>query len=316
MRRTNLTRSLAIAVLAVSGVGLLAPVALAQQAGATARRAPSIDATKRENLMKMMRPVTIEFREQRLEDVITFIAELTGADLEPLWMDDRNSEGLDKDQPVSLRANRVTALKLLEMVLDQAAGPASFYSGGNTWQVTEWGAIQCGPKERLAMRRRVEVYPIDDMLFIIPDYDEAPEIDLQSVLQGGGGGGGGGQSPFRDAQQEREEMRPRSERAEEIIDILTALVEPEQWTTGGGASTMRYFQGGIIVSAPDFVHRQLNGYPWWPASAHSASMVQGRRYVGLTVDTQLADFAEFVNVPVTAVTGGGAGSPPPPGGGG
>ena len=316
MRRANFTRSLALAVLAVAGVGLVAPVAFAQQAGATARRAPSIDATKRENMMKMMRPVTIQFRDQRLEDVITFITELTGADLEPLWMDDRNPEGLDKDQPITLRANRVTALKLLEMVLEQAAGPASFYSGGNTWQVTEWGAIQCGPKERLAMRRRVEVYPIDDMLFIIPDYDEAPEIDLQSVLQGGGGGGGGGQSPFRDTQQDRQDTRPRAERAEEIIDILTALVEPEQWTTGGGTSTMRYFQGGIIVSAPDFVHRQLNGYPWWPASAHSVSTVQGRRYVGLTVDTQLADFAEFVNVPVRAVTGGGAGSPPPPGGGG
>jgi len=316
MRRTDLTRSLAIAVLAVSGVGLLAPVALAQQAGGSTRRAPGVDAAKRENLMKMMRPVTIEFRDQRLEDVITFITELTGADIEPFWMDDRNAEGLDKDQPIALRANKVTALKLLEMVLDQAAGPASFYSGGNTWQMTEWGAIQCGPKERLAMRRRVEVYPIDDLLFIIPDYDEAPEIDLQSVLQGGQGGGGGGRSPFRDAQQEREETRPRSERAEEIIDILTALVEPEQWTTGGGTSTMRYFQGGIIVSAPDFVHRQLNGYPWWPASAHAVSMVQGRRYVGLTVDTQLADFAEFVNVPVRAVTGGGTPPPPRPDGGG
>ena len=315
MRCTNVTRSLAVAVLAVSGIGLAAPVIHAQQAGASAQRATGVDAAKRENLMKMMRPVTVEFREQRLEDVITFIAELTGADVEPLWMDDRNAEGLDKDQPIALRANRVTALKLLEMVLDKAAGPASLYSGGNTWQMTEWGAIQCGPKERLAMRRRVEVYPIDDLLFLFPDYDEAPEIDLQSVLQGGRGGGGG-QSPFRDTQQEREEMRPRSERAEEIIDILTTLVEPEQWTTGGGTSTIRYFQGGIIVSAPDFVHRQLNGYPWWPASAQSASIVQGRRYVGLTVDTQLADFAEFVNVPVRAVTGGGAGSPPPPGGGG
>lgn len=295
MRPVTRARSIAIAVLALAGVACVAPVALGQQAGATARRTPGVEAAKRENMMKMMRPVTIQFREQRLEDVITFITELTGADIEPLWMDDRNAEGLDKDQPVSLRANRVTALKLLEMALDQAAGPASFYSGGNTWQVTEWGAIECGPKERLAMRRRVEVYPIDDLLFIIPDYDEAPEIDLQSVLQSGRGGGGGGQSPFRDAQQEREELRPRSERAEEIIDILTALVEPEQWTTGGGTSTMRYFQGGIIVSAPDFVHRQLNGYPWWPASAHSVSMVQGRRYVGLTVDTQLADFAEFVN---------------------
>ncbi len=316
MRPVTRARSIAIAVLALAGVACVAPVALGQQAGATARRTPGVEAAKRENMMKMMRPVTIQFREQRLEDVITFITELTGADIEPLWMDDRNAEGLDKDQPVSLRANRVTALKLLEMALDQAAGPASFYSGGNTWQVTEWGAIECGSKERLAMRRRVEVYPIDDLLFIIPDYDEAPEIDLQSVLQSGRGGGGGGQSPFRDAQQEREELRPRSERAEEIIDILTALVEPEQWTTGGGTSTMRYFQGGIIVSAPDFVHRQLNGYPWWPASAHSVSMVQGRRYVGLTVDTQLADFAEFVNVPVRAVTGGSAGSPPPPGGGG
>ena len=295
------------------GLGGLAAAGVPGASGAVIRAVgvDLQDQTKRENLAKMMRQVNdVAFQDQRLEDVLTFIGEITTAEIEPLWLDDTNTTGLDKERLITLKApSKVSALKLLEMVLEKAQDDASLIGGGNGWQMTDWGSIECGPKERLASHMRMEIYPIDDMLFEIPDYPEAPEIDLQSVLQSSQGGSGG-QSPFQDNQDDEQDRRPKEERANDIADLIQQFVEPEQWLSGGGEATIRYFQGSLIVRAPDFVHRQIAGYPWWPASQTSAQVVNGRRYVSIGVDTGIATVDDLVNQPVTGVVGGGPGGGP------
>lgn len=311
---TNRTGALLAAMAALLAAG--AAPAGAQPADAVRAQsvAPSPTALKRENLTKMMRQIPdVNFSDHRLEDVLTFIAEITGADIEPLWIDDKSTEGLDKDTLINLSAKRISALRLLEMVLDKAGDAGGGFSSGNTWQMTDWGSIECGPKEALAKHQRLEVYGIDDLLWQIPDYEEAPTIDLQSVLQSSQGGGGG-QSPFQNDQQNQKlDRRPKDERAQDVIDIIEALVEPESWLSGGGTASIRYFQGTLLVKAPDYVHRQLGGYPWWPASQTTASVVNGRRYVSIGVDTGISTIDDVVNQPVTATVGGGRGTP---GGGG
>lgn len=39
---------------------------------------------QRDTILRLSRPITVDLRDQRLEDVLTFIAELTEADLTPL----------------------------------------------------------------------------------------------------------------------------------------------------------------------------------------------------------------------------------------
>ena len=320
--RSNPSTSAAVMVAIAAGFAfaLVAPASAQATATPAAARAPSESQLKRDTLNKMMRPVPdVDFQEHRLEDVINFITEITGADIEPLWIDDQSVDGLDKDALITLTAKRVSALRLLEMVLEKAADDTGLYAGGSTWQMTDWGSIECGPKERLAKHQRLEVYSIDDLLWQIPDYDEAPEIDLQSVLQSSQGGGGR-QSPFQNTNQQQDlDRRPKSERAQDVIDIIEALVEPESWLSGGGSASIRYFQGSLLVRAPDYVHRQVGGYPWWPAAQTSVSMEGGRRYVSIGVDTGISTVDGFANQPVTATTGnavgGGPGAPRPgPGG--
>lgn len=280
---------------------------------------------QRDTLVRMMRPVSnVDFADQRLEDVMKFIATISGADLEIMWGGDASGkEGLDKEQQISLKFVRGTALQLLERVLDKTQPETG--TNGHTWQMTESGAMQVGPKPRLNAYRRVVVYSITDLIQDIPDWPNAPEFDLQSVLQNTGQGGGGGQSPFRDNQQQRQDRRPFAERADELRKILTNLVESEQWTDNGGeSSTIQYFQGSFIVNAPDYVHRGLDGYPYWPATATKMTTQSGRRYVSLGVDTAISKLRGFENQPITGVVsgvpsggGGGSGRPPtePPGGG-
>ncbi|MBK7405715.1 MAG: hypothetical protein IPJ41_14130 [Phycisphaerales bacterium] len=291
------------------------PSAASAQLDPSAAVAPSPTRIKRDNLSKMMREMPeVNFEDQRLEDVLQYIKEVTGADLEAVWADDKTPEGLDKDATITLTAKRVSALRLLEMVLEKAAADQGNYSGGNGWQMTDWGSIECGPKELLARRTRLEVYPIQDMLWEIPNYTESPKIDLQSVLQSSQGGGGG-QSPFTQQNQQDVPRRSTEERAQDIIDIIEQLVEPESWLTGGGTATIRYFQGNLLVKGPDYLHRELGGYPWWPSAQTSYGVVNGRRYVSLGVETGISTVDGLVNQPVTGVVGGGPGGPPPGGGG-
>jgi hypothetical protein len=268
---------------------------------------------QRDTLMRMMRPVSIEFKEHRLEDVIRFLGEVTQADMEVFWLDDRNSSGLDKDTPITLRFDRGTALDLLEKVLDKARTDS--IGQGSSWQLDSSGTLQIGPKDRLNRFKTVKLYSIADLLIEIPDYVDAPEFDLQSVLQDQGGQGGGGQSPFRDAQQQAPDRKPLEDRVREIQDIIVSLVETEQWVDNGGdGASIRFFQGSFLVNAPDYIHRQIDGYPYWPAADTRVATVNGRRYVSLGVNTAANKVRGFRNVDVPGIAGGGSITPNAPGG--
>ncbi len=264
---------------------------------------PAATVLKRQTLARLMQRVTVDLQEQRLEDVVQFIETVTQTDLEPLWLDDRSGIGLDPDALITVSVKEVTALTLLERVLEKADAATGF--DGSTWQFTKTGAFEFGPKERLNKRTHLVIYDITDMLTEVPNYDNAPDFDLNTIFQQGGqtGGGGGGASPFGGGQQDvdRETME---EKAQEVIDLIVTVVEPEQWLDNGGeAASVRYFRGSLIVRAPDYVHRQLVGYPWWPARFQRTKVVEGRRYVTLNADTAIGtvDFDETVRA--FAVTG-------------
>lgn len=309
MRRTA---SIILCMSLAAGLASIpAPTASAQQVDVSEVQA------KRENAAKLLRPVTITLDDQRLEDVMSFVQELTGAEIEVMWVSDRQPDGLDRETRISTSVKNATALKLIERVLERAQ--IDTFGGGNSWQFSDTGALQIGPKERLNRYRRVEIYDINDLLLEVPTYDQAPEFDLSQVLQqAGGGGGGGGQSPFQNEQDDNVDRVPRAERALEVQELITELVEPEQWIDNGGdAATIRYWQGSLIVNAPDYVHRQIIGYSWWPRSARTSSAagktVQ-RRYVTIGGSFEHATVDGFAEIPVTGIVGGG--TPPPPGGGG
>jgi hypothetical protein len=286
----------------------------APAAGSTTVRTGS---PQRDTLTRLMRRISVDFNEKRLEDIVSFIKDFANADIEALWVDDRNPEGLDKEKVISVKVDNVTVLALIEKVLERAAPDAG---GEATWQMTETGTFQMGPRERLNKHKRVQIYDINDLLMDVPDYRDVPQIDLQQALQASQGGGGGGQSPFRD-QQQQEDQDERNRRKQELTDELTTLirdlVEPEQWVENGGSGgSIKNFRGSLIINAPDYMHRGINGYRYWPASKTIAMKdQQGRRYVTLGVDTGISTVDGFGQQPVTAVVGGQPVSSNPGGGG-
>lgn len=241
------------------------PDALPANAGASLAAVNS----PRHTMVRLQKQVTIEFADARLDAVVHWLAEATGARLEPIWKSDKNG-GLDRDLTISLSADGLSAQDVLKKLVQRL----SIETGDDTsWQLTADGAVQIGAKQRLNRFKRVEVYDIADLLLSMPINDRVPEIDLQAALQGGGGGkggrGGGGGTPIHETRQNpnRDESKTKDQRAEELVALITKFVEQPQWTVNGGdGGQLVYYQGHLIVEAPDYMHRAVNGYPWWPRS--------------------------------------------------
>ncbi|MEM9374399.1 MAG: hypothetical protein AAGA55_12225, partial [Planctomycetota bacterium] len=227
--------------------------------------------------------ISLDVADQPVEDIFRFLADVTGAELEPILLDDSRLDGIDPETTITIRANNIPALTVLERVLartEAAESPASGY----TWQFTDSGSIEVGPKSELNRQQIVELYDISELLFVIPTFDNAPEFDLSSALQSSQGGGG--QSPFQSAQDDDDDIDDE-ERFERLVELIQANIEPDEWTAlGGNGASLTTFGNSMVITAPDYIHRQINGYPFWPSRLQQARRVNGRSEVRILPDTR------------------------------
>ncbi len=296
------------------GMGQNTPAPASAQPEASKTVIPRTGNAKKNTLLRMQKPISAELNDTKLEEVFAYIVRETGADLEVLWKTD-NEDGYDKEQTISISVKNLPALDVVEKIFEKLEGGMT----KNSWQMNENGPMQVGLKKRLNMFKRVELYDINDLLFILPIYDNAPQIDLQQVLQSSGSkGGGSSQSPFKERNQQQRDAnmkKTKEERATDLKNLITSTIETEQWLDGGGdGGTITYYQEAFVVNAADYMHRALNGYRWWPSFKSSATSSGVKRYVSLTPDTQIAK----ADVPLRTLPAGGAvggnGTTRPPGG--
>ncbi len=292
--------------------------------------------------------LTVNFDETPAREAFAYVKQLMGVDLVVRYNDDRSGFGIDPDTPITLEAKAAPALTVIERMLEQCADLEPC-----TWQLRK-GYIEIGTKERLSVpaARELRMYPIRDLLFEVPRFDNAPEFDLNSSLnQGGGaggggaggggggfggggggfggggggggfggggggagGGGGGGGAPFGNPGEEPERMS-EDEKVQQLVDIILETIEPDAWVDNGGdAATIRYFEGVLIIRAPDYIQRQIGGYPFAPqrtrrattrprADAGGPDAVIDRRYVTFTAPISIIENVKFDSVTVTGSTG-------------
>lgn len=205
-------------------------------------------------LTQLSRRISVEFTQTRLEEALKFL--LAGIEADILWLDNDHAAGLDRESRVTLKTQNATVLDLLERILARAT-PDAATSEPMTWQLTESGTMQVGPKERLNAFKRIVIYPINDLLQLLPRFTAAPEIDLEAALQSRREGGG---PIFRDSRESAplSDADAAARRRDELISLIKNTIEPEQWTDNGGTgATMHVFQSSLIISAPDYIHRLL-----------------------------------------------------------
>jgi len=288
------TRSVsALACALISSVGLpsvaLSTVAISHS-GALAQTATSSDdaesrKAKRNLLIKLSKPVTLDVENQPISDLFKFLSDVTEAEIEPIYInDDLSSDGIDPETEITIKVTEIPALVVLERLLMRAQrseGTGQEY----TWQFSEFDTIECGPKSELNRHQRVELYDVSDLLYLVPDFDNAPDFDLQSAVQAAGGGGGG-QSPFSGGSQDVEPVNV-AERAQALEDLITTTVEPDQWAAlGGDGGAITFYNRSFIITAPDYIHRQIAGYDFWPSKLQQVRKVNGRQEIKIKPSTK------------------------------
>jgi len=281
--RINRISTTMVALLASAGLPIIGFATIASTPmNATAQNTSSDDATtraaKRDALVALSKPITLDVSDQPIEDIFNFIADVTGADLYPIYLTDNvTSNGMDPATEVTMKVDNIPALVVLERVLlrtQRIEGTGDEY----TWQFTETGTIEFGPKLELNRNQRVELYDIADLLFIVPDFNTAPNFNLQTaVSSANSGGGGGGQSPFTGGNQ-RTTVDSTADRSKEISELIQSTIEPDQWAgLGGDGAAMTSYGTSLVVTAPDYIHRQIVGYSFWPSQLQQVRKVDGKR---------------------------------------
>lgn len=230
-------------------------------------------------------PITVNFQGAPARDAIEYIRTITDINLVARYRDDATGVGIDPQATIDLTLDEVDALVVLELVLEQCADLEDA-----TWQIRN-GFIEVGTKDRLstAQARYTRVYPVDDLLYETPRFDDAPDIQLDNLyrdypygyapyLYGGPYGSaapsfGGGTSISGSIGGPSTSVGPgpgnlpyeRDARGEELADNVTMIVETDAWERNGGSwASLRYTQGTLIVNAPEFIHRQIAGGPKIP----------------------------------------------------
>jgi uncharacterized membrane protein YgcG len=224
--------------------------------------------------------ITVQFNETPAREAFRHLQTLLGLHIVGRFSDDRIGHGIDPDTPITVVAVGRPGLSVLELVLDQCQelDPC-------TWQLRN-GYVEVGTKERLSVpaAREIRYYPIRDLMYDPLQFDNAPELNLGAALnqgggfgggggggrgggfggggggggRGGGGGGGGGGTIF-DPPGEAPDRPLEQERVQEIIELITRTIEPDAWGVNDRA-TIRYYAGTLIIRAPGYIHRRIEGY--------------------------------------------------------
>ncbi len=232
------------------------------------------------------------FTDVTVREAFERIEQLTRCRLRPLYISPTEPEGLDPDFRITMATSKRPALDMIEAVIE------AIEVGGvpATWQLRH-SAFEISTKTRLGARNMqvLVTYPVLDIVEEVPDYNDPPNLNLGGGGAGGGGAGGGGVGGGAGGGgfgggggaggggvPDDLGGRPLDERMQELMDLITTMVEPEAWEANGGSyATMRPWKGTLIIRAPHWIQRQLGDMRIPPPPAGKAP--RGLQYEGSSV---------------------------------
>lgn len=198
--------------------------------------------------------VPVNFNDTPLASVVSFMNAVTQLNFDVDW-EKLEETGINKETLVTLNLTNVPVSTVLTRVLEKASRDAG---SGAAWAIND-GVVTISTREDINRRKTLQIYDIRDLLIEVPDYTNAPEFDLNSVLQSSGEGGSG-QSPFRERGDQTVPRRSLQERTDELLRIITTNVDEIGWQDNGGdVGFIQQFQGSLIITNTPANHRAIHG---------------------------------------------------------
>lgn len=206
----------------------------------------------------------VHFDGVALNDAIDFLRDVSGANISVNWKALAET-GVTPDGTITLKLRSVSLRKALDLILSEAGG------GDKLGFSVDEGVIEIATREIIDSKMYTRVYPIEDLIMIIPDFDDAPDFSLTSQTSGsqggsggaggaGGGGSSGGLFGGNTSQNSNKEVvKSKTERANDLMDLIRNIVQPDVWVENGGKAAIRYWNGNLIVTAPRSVQEAIGG---------------------------------------------------------
>jgi hypothetical protein len=240
--------------------------------------------------------VTLSFDETPARDAIAALGDVIQIRIVGRYSDDRIGFGIDPTLPVSIKADNQEALSVLEEILEQC----EVYEDC-TWQLRKgFVEVSTKERLSVPAARELRTYNIRDFMIEPPQF-ASPHNSVAvprehryscSVL---------GRPAPRTLEPDGSSSRRKApeDLAMEIVEGIVGTIEPGRWDAGeeddGNAeraqpihrapvnpgtsgqaarghpprsatgvakwATVRLWRDELIIRAPDFIHRQINGYP-------------------------------------------------------
>lgn len=203
--------------------------------------------------------VPVKFEETPLESALSFLQAVSLLNVDVDWAS-LEDQGIDRGTTVNLNLTNVTLETVLNRITEKVSPPGDT-QGGAGWTIID-GVVQVASKQVINKQRTLAIYDIRDLIVEVPNYDQAPTLDLQQALQASQrGGGGGGQSPFQNTgNQNQGNRRTLADRTQEIIDLITTNVDNEGWRENGGdTGYIQQLSGLLVITNTPANHRSIHG---------------------------------------------------------
>lgn len=200
----------------------------------------------------------VRFANVALQDVFDFLRDVSGANLHVNWRA-LEAIGIGKDTTINVRLRSVSLRSVLNLVC--AEGGAGV--GGALTFYIEDGVIEITTRELADARMITIVYPVEDLVMDIPDYDNAPDFSLTSTVgssRSGSNYGTANRASYQSrTQTASDKSMTKTERGQQLVQLIIDTVRPDVWRENGGPAAIRYFNGQLIVTAPRSVHEMIGG---------------------------------------------------------
>jgi len=229
--------------------------------------------------------LTVRFDEAPAREAIGSLSKALAIPIIGRFSDDRIGHGIDPEAPITFTLEEASGLFVLEMILEQATEYEPI-----TWQLRH-GFVEVGTKERLSAPAACESrsYNVRDLM-LEPPYFVSPGERMPSVADFD-------EHPYATAVLSRPDPDGRKRPEVLVLEIIRGIIEtiePGNWDfgqydndgedeistppEGPGAestrsppprrhrrplkiATIRLWRDTIIIRAPDYIHRQVNGNP-------------------------------------------------------
>jgi len=201
----------------------------------------------------------VDWNELTFERVIDWLREQGQINVIPAWTA-LEIAGCGTDSLVTLSLTETTVAAVLNEAIEQVSPDrlVRYHASGNT--------IRISAKEDFERKLIVRIYDVTDILFRIPEFYDAPNIDLQQAQQGGGASAAtSGQPVFQTSGGGDDEQRGMGDaellqRMEEIRTLIEVVVEPEFWDSLGGPGSIVPYNRALVIRASVEVHEEIAGF--------------------------------------------------------